>query len=498
MYKLLIIFVCSISIISAASAEPKGHHSDSSRGTTASSHSDAGRPGPSNQAGSGYHPSQPSTPSGSSFTPAGGSHSSAPTGTWMQQAQAGSSYHPGQTSPVPSSSSPTGSWMDQARAGSSYHAAGTSTTSSPKPSSGTWMQQAQAQSSYRPGQTASTSPDTTSHRSGQYGGTTSRPGSSTSGGSHYIYSPRDRSNSTDHYSVTPSARGAQPDSHGSSYRSSGSDRPRSDRYSPAVGADNRHSPVIGSDNRHSPVVGSDRSKYASRPPAAPRPASYRPPSRDFSVSYAKAHYAVPHGYVPPVYRGGHFYYHARPAAQPFFFGFWSFDYDPYFCARSVYFNYGLFPYIQITRVEVVSPPTVVYVEQPVYVGGTYYSTSRFSGLDSVLGDIRSAWIAGRYDLIESHVTAGREIAVFLDGSYDYSITSDDYLSMTRDALGSLETASFVWDRVNERTDGQVTAFGAHIYRADGEPHTVYVSYTLRRSGSSYYITEVGSSDSPLE
>ncbi len=100
--------------------------------------------------------------------------------------------------------------------------------------------------------------------------------------------------------------------------------------------------------------------------------------------------------------------------------------------------------------------------------------------------------------MESHVIAGREIAVFLDGSYDYSISSDDYLSMTRDALGDLDTVSFVWDSVRERTDGQVTAFGQHTYRADGETHTVYISYTLRKSGSSYYVTEIGSSDSPLD
>jgi hypothetical protein len=207
---------------------------------------------------------------------------------------------------------------------------------------------------------------------------------------------------------------------------------------------------------------------------------------------------VPRGYVPPAYRGGRYYYPSRPAAHPYYFGYWSFDYQPNFCARSIYFHYGCFPYIQITRVEVVSPPTVVYVEQPLYTSsGVYYSTSRFPGLDGVLGDIRSAWIAGRFDLIEPHVSPGRDVAVFLDGNYDYSISSDDYLSMTRDAVGNLETASFVWDSVRERADGQVTAFGAHTYRSNDGSNTVYISYTLRRSGGSYYITEVGSSADPL-
>ena len=410
MYKLLIIFVCSIAMVSAASAQPDRHRSDPPRGPVVGLHSDSGRPGPSNQGGAGYHPSRPSGTTTVGY------------------------------------SGPTGSWLDQARAGSSYHTA----------------------------QTASVS----------YG-TSSTP-SSSAGGSRNVCTPTYRTISTTRPDPKPSDRRLRHDSSDTGYRPSGSDSRRDDRYSPAVVGD-RYSPTPG---------GYTRLDYRPRPPAPPRPTSYKPPS--FSISYAKAHYTVPHGYVPPVYRSGCYYYPTRSATKGFYFGFWSFDYDPYFCTRSVYFYYGLLPYVQISRVEVVSPPTVVYVQRPIYTGGVYYTTSSFSGLDSVLADIRCAWISGRYDLIERHVWRGYRIAVFLDGRYDYSIASDDYLSMTRDALGNLDTVSFVWDSVKERADGQVTAFGAHVYRVNGETHTVYISYTLRKSGTCYYITEVGSSDSPLD
>ncbi len=227
--------------------------------------------------------------------------------------------------------------------------------------------------------------------------------------------------------------------------------------------------------------------------------SYSPsPKSNISVSYAKSHYQPPRGYVPPTYRAGRYYYPSRPASSSHYFGYWSFNYEPNFCTRSIYFHYGLFPYIQVTRVEVVSAPSVVYVQEPLYTrGGVYYSTSKFAGLDEVLGDIRSSWISGRFDLVDQHIQSGRNIAVFIDGNYDYSVTSDDYLSMTHDAVGNLETESFVWDSVKGRTDGQVSAFGTHTYNASGDSHTVYVSYTLNKSGNRYFITEVGSSDIPL-
>ena len=209
---------------------------------------------------------------------------------------------------------------------------------------------------------------------------------------------------------------------------------------------------------------------------------------------------MPHGYTPSTYHLGRYYYPGPRAKRPYFYGHWVFDEYPSFTRRSVYCNFGIYPYIDLTRIIVEeTPPEVVYTEEPLYADGVAYdSQSRYAGLDEALADIRSGWIAGRFDLIRSHVLVGRKIAVFLDGKYDYTMSSDDYLSMTHDAIGDMETVSFIWDKVREREDGQVTAFGSHTYRSNDEDRTVYISYTLSKIADEYYITEVGSSAEPLD
>jgi len=224
---------------------------------------------------------------------------------------------------------------------------------------------------------------------------------------------------------------------------------------------------------------------------APRRATY-------TVGYHPVQRYVPNNYVPPTYRQGSYYYPTAYHTRPCSYGYWAFDYAPGFSYRSVYFSFGLFPYVQVTRISDRSYTSISYVSEPLYSNGTYYNNSRYDRLDEALADIRSAWVSGRFDLIEPHVRAGQTIAILLDGQYDYTISSDDYLSMTGDAIGDLDTASFVWDNVREGRNGMVTAFGEHSYRSSDQTRTVYVSYTLQKSGSHYYITEVGSSDNPLD
>lgn len=207
---------------------------------------------------------------------------------------------------------------------------------------------------------------------------------------------------------------------------------------------------------------------------------------------------APKSYKPAVYRGGFYYYPSHRHTRPYHYGHWVWDYYPGWSYRSCYYYFGLFPYIEIVRV-VHTPYTYVrYVGTPIYIGGTYYRDDhRYTELDAALSDIRSAWISGRFDLIEEHVPRSGDIAILLDGRYDYSISTEDYLYMTRDAMAELETISFTWDKVRERSDGRVTGAAQHRFRENGYTKTVYVGYTLERIGGRYYITEVDSSSSPL-
>lgn len=181
------------------------------------------------------------------------------------------------------------------------------------------------------------------------------------------------------------------------------------------------------------------------------------------------------------------------------YGYWAFNYDPGFCRPSIYFYYGYFPYVQVARLYIAPYVSVSYYSRPVVIDDGYYLARRDTvGLDNALSDIRNAWLGGRFDLIKDHVSTGEKIAVLLDGKYDYSVDADDYIKMTSDAVDQIQTISFTWETTRQRTDGDYTAFGKHIYRdSSGTTKTVYVSYTLSRIGGDYIIVEVGSSASPL-
>ena len=156
--------------------------------------------------------------------------------------------------------------------------------------------------------------------------------------------------------------------------------------------------------------------------------------------------------------------------------------------------------MQICRAHTGTYISIGYRSAPICINLEYYqSKNRNSNLDQAMSDIRAAWTQSRSDLMRNHVSSVREIAVLLDGKYDYSINSDDYIAMTSDAIEEIQTVSFTWDSVRQRTDGTYTAFGKHIFRdSSGDIKTIYVSYTLRSIVSKYVISEVDSSTHPLD
>lgn len=105
-----------------------------------------------------------------------------------------------------------------------------------------------------------------------------------------------------------------------------------------------------------------------------------------------------------------------------------------------------------------------------------------------------------------HVRPASTIDVLLKGEYAYSVDRLDYCDMTLDAMKAIKTTSFKFYRIRKRCDYEVVAYGKHIYYDDYDfncdshsyydrspQKTVYVFYTLRRCGSDWYITEVGTS-----
>lgn len=145
---------------------------------------------------------------------------------------------------------------------------------------------------------------------------------------------------------------------------------------------------------------------------------------------------------------------------------------------------------------------------------------------AAFGDIERAWTDGNVALLRKHVRGDDvKLSVFFKGKYSYSIAAGDYLQITRDAFDRLSTVSFKFDRLRKAKNGDVTAYGTHVYRvasesaaapnsdgttpfstdgsaqtydntssaAPGVEKTIMVAYTLRREGGQWNIVAVDSS-----
>ncbi len=144
---------------------------------------------------------------------------------------------------------------------------------------------------------------------------------------------------------------------------------------------------------------------------------------------------------------------------------------------------------------------------------------------AAFGDIERAWLDGNVAGLQKHLRGNDvKLSVFFKGKYSYSIATTDYVQITRDAFDKLSTVSFKFDRLRKAKNGDVTAYGTHVYRgtsgseeaggggtvpfstdkgdvvtdntsaaAPGVEKTVNVAYTLRHQGTQWNIVAIDSS-----
>jgi len=144
---------------------------------------------------------------------------------------------------------------------------------------------------------------------------------------------------------------------------------------------------------------------------------------------------------------------------------------------------------------------------------------------AAFGDIERAWLDGNVSGLQKHLRGNDvKLSVFFKGKYSYSIATTDYVQITRDAFDKLSTVSFKFDRLRKAKNGDVTAFGTHVYRgasgsetagsegtvpfdtdksdvtydnttnaAPGVEKTTHVAYTLRHQGGQWNIVAIDSS-----
>ncbi len=246
--------------------------------------------------------------------------------------------------------------------------------------------------------------------------------------------------------------------------------------------------------RNQPPVGPG--EYWVHPPEVETPFGNRPrPSGNGMINLARRTGEwQPKIYFPPVndtYRR----HYPRGVA----YGFYVRVYEPYRVCPSVYVFYPTMPaYISTERIVVVERP--VYVETPVFLYRESYYLERNlpTRLDATIGDIQRAWRYNSPDLIRRHLRWDMFVAVYLRGKYAYSIPAEDYYMMTLDAMRNTRTVRFAFDEIRRRTSDAYVLYGQHVYQdEDGQVRTTYISYTVERIGSEWFITEVGSSPEPL-
>jgi hypothetical protein len=185
----------------------------------------------------------------------------------------------------------------------------------------------------------------------------------------------------------------------------------------------------------------------------------------------------------------------------FFYGhycgdpFWPYMYYPGYYP-SIYSYYGWSPR------WIFGPQVVVVYADPIYNPPTpyrYYQQLDERGVAEAQQDIQQAWETGNIDPLTYRLRADDQIRVYFDGKYEYSLPTDDYYTMTLDALSTTRTESLDFDPVIWLSTHEVFFTGRHVFTdPEGQRHVLFVSYRLRLYGGQWYIAAVGSSPDPIQ
>lgn len=172
---------------------------------------------------------------------------------------------------------------------------------------------------------------------------------------------------------------------------------------------------------------------------------------------------------------------------------------------------GILPtYIDRSYIAVASP-RVVYVDTPVYVNDTYVvvggSDSYYlhprsvddqwrnePDLKRTVLDLEEAFLQNDSSLLSRYADPDTKIAIFSKGHYEYSLDSNDYLTMTRDFMQTARTTAFDVYRVRNKTSGVYQAFVKHTYLdQDDQSRTVYLCIVLERLAGRWTLTQIDTS-----
>ena len=163
------------------------------------------------------------------------------------------------------------------------------------------------------------------------------------------------------------------------------------------------------------------------------------------------------------------------------------------------------PFLGRTHVFFNSSP-VVYIEIPQYDGNTYRGwnqdgdinyfqggdiSDQEPGLLNAIAELEEGYRGGNIDSMAALCDPNGQVSIFLQGEYSYSMSSSDYLDLTRDAFSSTQTIDFTFTTLHKRSDGVYAVAGRHRYRdQSSRERSVYVSYVFEDQGGNWTLTQV--------
>jgi hypothetical protein len=118
-------------------------------------------------------------------------------------------------------------------------------------------------------------------------------------------------------------------------------------------------------------------------------------------------------------------------------------------------------------------------------------------LAAMFQDVSRSWMRNDISLMRKHFGTGSNVSIFINGQYQYSIASSEFLKATDQAFDYLYTRSFSFDSFRSQTNGDITAYATQSYylRTDGANaalKTVSLSYTFGKRNGEWVIVAIDS------
>ncbi len=211
-------------------------------------------------------------------------------------------------------------------------------------------------------------------------------------------------------------------------------------------------------------------------------------------------------------RVGYYHYDRRWCDWHFGFRYYFFVPVSYHCVFSPYYYYWCVPgYIGFHRVRVLRPIVIILLPGYVdwyycglgYLYAPYYSypyrpPSRIAPLDRTLSDIVDAFKYTDPTRLSKYLPRGENVNIYLEGTYAYSMSTDDYYDITADLIYSVYTTDFRIVSVRRAEGNYYRVVAQHDFiDPSNRRQTVWMTFTLQEQRGNMVIVEAGTSSSPI-